>query len=89
MANQVYSRQGFVIFRVYNGFIVHNTGKTYKGGHTHLSKYNACKKAIEYVLYRRIPDKASCYYLTSLLRLSDDIKYSQKLKKLIDSRSKK
>lgn len=89
MDKLVYIKKHFTIIEVSNGFIVVNTSKVFKEGHTHLKSFNASKTAIDLVLNRKIPKSTNFYYLESLIRLSDDVKYIQKLNELINVRKHK
>lgn len=89
MPNQVYSKDGYVIFKVRHGFIVHNTEKDFEDGHTHLKNFKASKGAISYVRQKKIPTRSSIYYLTSLERLSTDHQYKDRIRQLIEARKKR
>jgi len=74
-----YYKDGFIIFRSGKGYIIYNTLKSFKTGHTHLKSFKPCRDAITFVLLRKIPKKATHYYLTSLQRLSIDKTYIKQL----------
>lgn len=83
MYNKVYERKEFIIFQVKNGYVVYNTKKDFKEGHTHLKCFRSAKTAIDLVIRSKIPRSTDLYYLTSLIRLSKDVVYVDKIKKLI------
>lgn len=87
--NQIYSKKGFIVFRVGDGFIVHNTNKEFKEGHTHIMNYNTAKHVIDLVSHKSLPHHLSRYLLTSLVRLSDDEEYKEKVNLLISNKRKK
>ena len=74
-------------FNIYSNkdgsYIVHNTHKEFANGHTHINNYNTCKYIIYLVLYKRLPKKnhLSLYLIDSLIRISDDEPYTNKIKK--------
>lgn len=87
--NQIYSKKGFIVFRVSDGFIVHNVKKEFKEGHTHIMNYNTAKHMIDLVSHKSIPHHLSKYLLTSLIRLSDDEEYQRKVEMLLMNKKKK
>lgn len=89
MYNKIYERKEFIIFQVKEGYIVYNTKKEFEGGHTHLKHFEAAKTAIDLVINKKIPKSTDGYYLASLIRLSDDDNYINKINNLIESREQK
>ena len=63
--------------------------KNFEEGHTHLKNFNAAKNAIDLVISRKIPKSTNVYYLTSLVRLTNDKNYERKIKDLIETRKQK
>ncbi len=72
MYNKIYERKEFMIFQVKEGYIVYNAKKSFQEGHTHLKHFEAAKTAIDLVIRKKIPRSTHGYYLTSLIRLSED-----------------
>lgn len=73
----------FNIYSDSNGsYIVHNTHKDFSNGHTHLKNYDTAKYIIYLALYKRLPKKnhLSKYLVDSVIRISDDKVYIQKMK---------
>ncbi|WP_296644772.1 hypothetical protein [Romboutsia sp. 13368] len=89
MYNKIYERKEFMIFQVKEGYIVYNARKSFQEGHTHLKHFKAAKTAIDLVIRKKIPKTTQGYYLTSLIRISDDDSYITKIKELMESRSQK
>lgn len=89
MYNKVFEKKEFIIFQVKAGYIAYNTKKTFEEGHTHLRNFNAAKKAIDLVLNKKIPKSTNGYYLTSLIRLTNDEDYIEKIEELIEVRVQK
>lgn len=87
--NQIYKRNEFIVFPVKNGFIAVNTKGDFKENHTHLKGFNACVKAIDLVISKKIPRSNSFYYLKSLIRLSLDEDYKNELEGLIRTKKNK
>lgn len=89
MDNVVYRRNDYIITKVSNGYIVINTKKDFKDGHTHLRSFNAAKTAIDLSIKKKIPRSTDFYYLRSLIRISKDKEYQEKIQELIDVRIQK
>ena len=89
MFNKIYEKKEFMIFQVKQGYVVYNTKKSFQEGHTHLKHFQAAKTAIDLVLNRKIPRSTHGYYLTSLIRLSEDDLYINKIYELLESREQK
>ncbi len=89
MYNKIFERKEFIIFQVKEGYIAYNTKKAFKDGHTHLKHFNAAKKAIDLVINKKTPKSTNVYYLISLIRLTNDDSYVEKINELIDVRNKK
>ena len=83
MYNKVYEKKEFIIFQVKNGYIAYNTKKVFKDGHTHLRCFKSAKTAIDLVIRKKVPRSTDSYYLTSLIRLSEDTVYISKINELM------
>ena len=86
MYNKVYERKEFIIFQVKNGYVAYNTKKSFKEGHTHMRCFESAKTAIDLVIRKKVPRSTDSYYLTSLIRLSEDLSYINKIEELIKYR---
>ena len=86
-----------VLAIVYDDFVINKTIDGYrvtridndKDQHTHLKSLSACNTVIKNVINKKIPKNVGNYYLTSLIRLSDDENYISKIKELINTRNQK
>ena len=65
----------------HNGYIVHNTKKDFNIGHTHINDFSAAKYVAYLAMYKRLPKKRhlSPYLIESVIRLSDDDEYTNKM----------
>lgn len=62
-------------------FIVHNTRKQFKDGHTHIDNYDTAKYIAYLVSYKKVPKKhLSDYLIESIIRLSTDKNYIAKIR---------
>jgi hypothetical protein len=89
MYNKIYEKREFIIFQVKDGYIIYNTKKNFQEGHTHLRHFEAAKTAIDLVIKKKIPKSTDAYYLTSLIRISEDNSYIEKIHELIRIRANK
>lgn len=73
------------------GYIVHNTRKKFHEGHTHINNFNTAKYIAYLVLYKRIPKNKhlSLYLIESIIRVSDDNNYINKIKEIQENELRK
>lgn len=83
MFNKIYERKEYMIIKVKNGYVVYNSKKEFKEGHTHLKNYNMCKVLIDNLIKRKIPRTDNVYILTSHIRVSNDQDYNEEIKQMI------
>lgn len=83
--NTIYCKKNYKIYKIKNGaFIVHNTKKDFKTGHTHINNYNTAKYIIDMSIHNLIPNRhLSKYLLGSIIRISDDESYIEKIKEIM------
>ncbi len=84
MSCQIYQNTNYKVYKVSDGFIVHNVCKGFEEGHTHVQKYDTCMIMIKLLISKKVPKSRSRYFLESLLRLSDDDKYRSELEQLLE-----
>ena len=89
MFNKVYEKKEFIIFKVKQGYVAYNTKKIFQEGHTHLKHFEAAKTAIDLVINKKVPRSKDGYYLTSLMRLSENEEYIEKISELLETREQK
>ena len=82
---KIYEDKNFIILKKYNreAYILHNKKKPFKTGHTHINNYNTVRWLIKLYTKRIVPyNLKSKYLLDSLIRISNDTKYTEQLKTL-------
>lgn len=87
--NQVYSKQAFKVYRAEGGYVIHNTDKKFKDGHTHLTSFKSAKYLIDLALHKSLPYHLDTYRLISLVRISLDEEYRAKIKELVSNKKHK
>ena len=75
-------RHEFRIIKINSSYILYNSNKPFSNGHTHLQKFNSCISIIKLIERKGIPKNRSKYFIESILRVSDDRKYNEKLEDL-------
>ena len=85
----VYTCKNYNVYKVDNSFIVHNTDKEFKNGHTHINNFNTAKYIIKLSIHRSIPRHLSIYLLYSLIRINTDKFYIEKIQNLLDIKNNK
>ena len=87
---RVYENKGFIILKVKSkgktGYIIHNTKKPFKEGHSHLKSFEMSKVIINNVILKKTPKTSNMYLLESHIRLSDDKQYISYIKGLMEVR---
>ena len=79
MSRKIYQRKEYSIYKVSNGYIVHNTKKNFKEGHTHINNYFKAKSIIDLAVRKKMPKKANKWEIESLIRINNDNVYRNKL----------
>lgn len=82
MSDVIYRNREFIILKKKKGFIIVNTNKDFKKGHTHIKNYNMAKTIIDLVKHNKVPKTKNKYILNSLIRISNDNKYIEKLEEI-------
>ena len=86
---KIYSRKEYIILQVKRGYVVYNQNKTFKEGHTHIRSYKIAKTIIDNCINRKRPKTNNIYLLESYIRISNNEKYINEIKELINSKKYK
>lgn len=87
--NRIYKKGDFNIYQFDNEYVVHNTKKEFKVGHTHIKNFKTAKFIIDLCIHKSIPHHLNLYLLGSLVRLSNDEEYKRKIRELIKVKENK
>lgn len=79
MSRKIFQRKEYSIYRCSDGFVVHNTNKKFENGHTHVSNFYKAKILVIMAIKREIDDKLNERDIESLIRLTNDNTYRNKL----------
>lgn len=84
MSRKIFQRKEYSIYRCEGGYIVHNTNKEFKEGHTHIHNYNKAKSVIDLAVRKKMPNTPRKWEIECLLRIVKDEKYKEKLRSLLE-----
>ena len=83
-ASKVYEKQGYIILRVRNGYIVYNNNKVFSEGHTHLKSFAMAKNLIDNCIKNKSQKTNNKYVIMSNIRVEDDDRYIMKIEKILE-----
>jgi hypothetical protein len=76
--NQLYKKNEYIVIPVENNFIVINTEKTLKEGHTHIREMKIARLLIDLAIEKRLPRNPA--FVDRLVRITIDKEYIDRLK---------
>lgn len=82
---KIYQKKEYSIYKAGYGYIVHNTNKEFKYGHTHCKNFYKAKRLIDLAIKKEIPKKANRWEIQSLIRITNNNTYKNKLLMIIDN----
>ena len=83
-AKRIYKRKEYNIYKVNHGFIVHNTNKPFKSGHTHVKSFYKAKSFIDLCVRKKIPNTPRAWEIESLMRITNNNTYYNKLRDMLE-----
>ena len=87
--NRIYRKKNYNIYAFDDEYIVHNTGMKFEEGHTHIKNFKTAKFIIDLAIHKSIPHHLNPYLLQSLIRISNDKEYKDKIQSLLDVKASK
>ncbi len=75
--NQLYKKNEYIVIPVENDFIVINTKKIFKEGHSHVRELGIARLLIDLAIARELPKNPK--FADRLIRISTDKEYIEKL----------
>ena len=87
-AKKVFQRKEYSIYRASDGFIVHNTNLQFKGHHTHVRSFHKAKSLVDLCIRKKLPNTPKIWEIQSLLRISNNQTYMNKLLMLLNEMRK-
>lgn len=74
---QIYKKENFIIIPVCNNYLIINTEKVFKEGHTHVRNIGVARLLIDLALEKRLPRNP--HFVDNLIRVSVDKNYIREL----------
>lgn len=82
---RIYKKKSYNVYAANNNtYIIHNAAKDFEHGHTHIREMNTCKYLIDLCIHKTVPNMNNIRLLESILRISDDEKYKDRIRHKID-----
>lgn len=82
---QIYKKENFIVVPVCNDFLVINTDKVFKEGHTHIKDFKIAKMLINFAINKQLPKNP--YFTDSLIRISNNLEYMHRLQRFKEENS--
>ena len=83
-AKKIFQRKEYSIYRVKDGFIIHNTNGDFKKHHTHVRSFNKAKSIVDLCIRKKLPNTPRKWEIESLMRLTRNNAYYNKLRDLLE-----
>ena len=83
-ARKVFQRKEYSIYKASDGYIIHNTNKTFKKGHTHVQSFKKAKSLVDLAIRKKLPDTPKEWELVCLMRITNNNTYYNKLRDLLE-----
>ena len=82
-AKKIFQRKEYSIYKAKDGYIIHNTNLPFKGHHTHIRSFHKAKSLVDLCIRKKLPDTPRAWEIQSLLRISNNQTYKNKLLMLL------
>lgn len=82
-ARRIFRRKEYSIYKIKQGYIVHNTKKEFSRGHTHVQSFNKAKSIIDLCVRKKLPNTPRRWEIESLMRVTNNNTYRNKLRDLL------
>lgn len=81
-ARRIFQRKEYSIYKVSDGYIVHNTNKEFRIGHTHVRSFKKAKSIVDLCVRKKLPNTPREWEIESLMRITNNNTYRNKLRDL-------
>jgi hypothetical protein len=81
-ARRIFQRKEYSIYKVKRGYIVHNTNKEFRIGHTHVRSFKKAKSIVDLCVRKKLPNTPREWEIESLMRVTNNQTYRNKLRDL-------
>lgn len=83
-AKKIFQRKEYSIYKASDGYIVHNTNKEFRIGHTHVRSFNKAKSIVDLCIRKKLPNTPRRWEIESLMRVTNNNTYRNKLRNLLE-----
>lgn len=83
-ARKIFQRKEYSIYKVGDGYIVHNTNKEFRIGHTHVRSFSKAKSIVDLCVRKKLPNTPREWEIESLMRITNNNTYRNKLRDLLE-----
>lgn len=83
-AKRIFQRKEYSIYKVKQGYVVHNTNKEFSKGHTHVRSFNKAKSIVDLCVRKKLPNTPREWEIESLIRVTNNNTYRNKLRDLLE-----
>lgn len=83
---KIFTKKYMIVFEreEHDEYVVYNTKKEWRYGHTHIHTYKQALYLVDCVLQNKIPHKVNRYFLVSLYRVTSNKKEQELIKRVLD-----
>ena len=82
-AKKIFQRKEYSIYKASDGYIVHNTNKEFRIGHTHVRSFNKAKSIVDLCVRKKLPNTPRRWEIESLMRVTNNNTYRNKLRDML------
>ena len=83
-AKKIFQRKEYSIYKAKDGYIIHNTNGDFRKHHTHVRSFNKAKSIVDLCIRKKIPNTPRKWEIESLMRLTRNNAYYNKLRDLLE-----
>lgn len=80
-AKKIFQRENYIIYFIKNEYIVQNLNKRFELNYK-LKNFSKAKSLVDLCVRKKVPNNPKHWEIEILIRMSDDVKYIEKLKNL-------
>ena len=81
---KIFQRKEYSIYKASGGYIVHNTNGDFRNHHTHVRTFSKAKSIVDLCIRKKLPNTPRKWEIESLMRLTRNNAYYNKLRDLLE-----
>lgn len=83
-SRKIFQRKEYSIYKASGGYIIHNTNGDFRGHHTHVRTFSKAKSIVDLCIRKKLPNTPRKWEIESLMRLTRNNAYYNKLRDLLE-----